>query len=155
MESESGYTKIKYPLEFEKPLVELEDQLSRVRDAVTAGDESRRDEFAKLEARVGKLRKDTYGSLTPYQRVQLSRHFDRPFTLDYLGRLLEGFVEFHGDRSFRDDPAIVGGSGRLAEYNVMVVGHQRGRSTTERLERNFGMPQPEGYRKALRLFRMA
>ncbi|MCB0311302.1 MAG: acetyl-CoA carboxylase carboxyltransferase subunit alpha, partial [Bdellovibrionales bacterium] len=129
--------------------------LERLKDELASGDESRRDEYAKLEVRVSKLRKEIYGKLTPYQRVQLSRHFDRPFTQDYIQFMITDFIELHGDRLSRDDPAIIGGSGRFGELNVMIIGHQRGRSTAERLKRNFGMPQPEGYRKALRLFRLA
>ncbi len=146
---------ISHPLEFEKELVELEGQLTRVKDEIASGDQTRRDEYARLEARVAKMRREIYGKLTPYQRVQLSRHFDRPFTLDFIKYMLSDFIEFHGDRLFRDDPAIVGGTGRLGELPVMLIGHQRGRTTADRLKRNFGMPQPEGYRKALRLFHMA
>ena len=146
---------IEHPLEFERPLVELEYQLERLKDELASGDTSRRDEYAVLEQKVSKIRKGIYGKLTPYQRVQLSRHFDRPFTLDYIKYIFTDFIEFHGDRAFRDDPAIVGGTARLGEVPVMVVGHQRGRTTAERLKRNFGMPNPEGYRKALRLFEMA
>lgn len=146
---------IKNPLDFEKPLVDLETELDALRDALLAGDESKRKEYANLELRVAKLRSDTYSKLTPYQRVRLSRHADRPFTLDYIEHLITDFVELHGDRLFRDDPAIVAGTGRLGERPVVIVGHQRGRTTSERLQRNFAMPQPEGYRKALRLFRMA
>lgn len=146
---------IEHPLDFEKPLVELEYQLESLRDELAAGDQSRRNEYASLEAKVTKLRKEIYGKLTPYQRVQLSRHFDRPFTLDYVKYMFSDFMELHGDRLFRDDPAIVGGTARLGEVPVMIVGHQRGRTTQERLKRNFGMPNPEGYRKALRLFHMA
>jgi acetyl-CoA carboxylase carboxyl transferase subunit alpha len=126
-----------------------------LKDELASGDTSRRDEYAVLEQKVSKIRKEIYGKLTPYQRVQLSRHFDRPFTLDYIKYIFTDFIEFHGDRAFRDDPAIVGGTARLGEVPVMVVGHQRGRTTAERLKRNFGMPNPEGYRKALRLFEMA
>ncbi|MCO6432145.1 MAG: acetyl-CoA carboxylase carboxyltransferase subunit alpha [Deltaproteobacteria bacterium] len=144
-----------HPLEFERPLVELEIELERLKDEVASGDQTKRDEFAKLEARVAKMRAEIYGKLTPYQRVQLSRHFDRPFTLDYIKYMVTDFVEFHGDRLFRDDPAIVGGTCRLGELPIMIVGHQRGRTTADRLKRNFGMPQPEGYRKALRLFHLA
>lgn len=146
---------IEHPLEFERPLVELEYQLERLKDELASGNQSRRAEYAALETKVTKIRKEIYGKLTPYQRVQLSRHFDRPFTLDYVKFIFTDFVEFHGDRLFRDDPAIVGGTARLGEVPVMIVGHQRGRTTAERLKRNFGMPNPEGYRKALRLFRMA
>jgi acetyl-CoA carboxylase carboxyl transferase subunit alpha len=146
---------IEHPLDFERPLVELEYQLERFKDELASGYVSRRDEYAALESKVSKIRKDIYGKLTPYQRVQLSRHFDRPFSLDYIKFVFSDFVELHGDRLFRDDPAIVGGTARLGEVPVMIVGHQRGRTTTERLKRNFGMPNPEGYRKALRLFHLA
>lgn len=146
---------LSHPLDFERGLVELEHQLEALKDQIAGGDESRRDEYAKLEARVLKMRAEVYGRLTPYQRVQLSRHFDRPFTLDFIAHMLTDFVELHGDRLYRDDPAIVGGTARLGQMPIMIVGHQRGRSTQERLKRNFGMPNPEGYRKALRLFRLA
>jgi acetyl-CoA carboxylase carboxyl transferase subunit alpha len=146
---------LEHPLEFERELVELETQLETLKDQVAGGDQSRRDDYAKLEARVAKMRQQVYGTLTPHQRVQLSRHFDRPFTSDYLKFVVTDFVELHGDRLFRDDPAIVAGTARLGELPVMIVGHQRGRTTAERLHRNFGMPQPEGYRKALRLYRLA
>jgi acetyl-CoA carboxylase carboxyl transferase subunit alpha len=146
---------ISHPLDFERPLLEQELELERLKNEIAGGDESRRDEHAALEAKIAKLRKEIYGKLTPYQKVQLSRHFDRPFTLDYIRLMVTDFVELHGDRLFRDDPAIVGGTGRIGEQPVMIVGHQRGRTTQERLTRNFGMPQPEGYRKALRLFRLA
>lgn len=146
---------IEHPLDFERPLVELEYQLERLKDELASGNVARRDEYAALEGKVSKIRKDIYGKLTPFQRVQLSRHFDRPFTLDYIRFIFTDFCEFHGDRLFGDDPAIVGGTARLGEVPVMVVGHQRGRTTAERLKRNFGMPNPEGYRKALRLFHLA
>lgn len=146
---------IEHPLEFERPLVELEYQLERLKDELASGNQSRRTEYAALESKVSKVRKEIYGKLSPYQRVQLSRHFDRPFTLDYIRFIFSDFVELHGDRLFKDDAAIVGGTARLGEVPVMIVGHQRGRTTAERLKRNFGMPNPEGYRKALRLFRMA
>lgn len=144
-----------HPLEFEKPLVDLEGQLDALREQITSGDLSKRDEYAKLESKAIKLRDDIYRNLTPYQKVQLSRHFDRPFTMDYVQNMVSNFIELHGDRLFRDDPAIVGGTCKLGDHNIMLVGHQRGRTTQERLYRNFGMPNPEGYRKALRLFRLA
>lgn len=146
---------INHPLDFELPLFELERELEVLKDEIAGGDQSRRDEYARLEKKVVKLREEIYGKLSAYQRVQLSRHFDRPFTLDYVKYMILDFVELHGDRLFRDDPAIVGGTGRLGQMPVMLIGHQRGRTTAERLKRNFGMPQPEGYRKALRLFRLA
>jgi len=148
-------SEVLHPLEFEKPLVELEAQLTKLKDELASGDQTKRDEYARLESKVAKVRREIYGKLSPYQRVQLSRHFDRPFTLDFIKFMLTDWVEFHGDRLFRDDAAIVGGTGRLGGLPVMLIGHQRGRTTTERLKRNFGMPNPEGYRKALRLFRLA
>ena len=146
---------IKNPLDFELPLVELEAELERLKDEIASGDQSKISEYEKLEKKVHKLRVDIYGKLTPYQRVRLSRHFDRPFTLDLVELIFSDFIELHGDKLFRDDPAIVGGCAKIDGQPVMLVGHQRGRTTSERLERNFGMPQPEGYRKALRLFRLA
>ncbi len=146
---------IQHPLEFERPLVDLEIQLDALKDEIATGDQTRLHEYAKLEAKYAKLREEVYNKLSPYQRVQLSRHFDRPFTLDFIGHMFTEFIEFHGDRLFKDDEAIVCGTARLGELPVMVVGHQRGRSTQERLRRNFGMSNPEGYRKALRMFRLA
>jgi acetyl-CoA carboxylase carboxyl transferase subunit alpha len=113
------------------------------------------DELRKLEEKAEKLRHEVYGKLTRWQRVQLARHPQRPYTSDYLERIFTGFQELHGDRSFRDDPAIVGGMAELAGQPVMVIGHQKGRETKENIRRNFGMPNPEGYRKALRLMEMA
>ena len=146
---------INHPLEFEKPLVELEIELQKLKDEIAAGDLNKQSEYARLEKRVAKMMTEVYGRLTPYQKVQLSRHLDRPFSLDYIKLIFTDFMEFHGDRLFRDDPAIVGGTAKLQGQPIMFVGHQRGRTTAERLHRNFGMPQPEGYRKALRLFEMA
>ncbi len=143
------------PLEFERELVELEAELEVLKDEIAGGDRTLTEKHAKLEEKIGRLKKDIYGKLTPYQRVELSRHFDRPFTLDFVNHMMEDFVELHGDRLYRDDPAIVAGLARFGEFNVVVVGHQRGRSTSDRIKRNFGMPQPEGYRKALRFFWMA
>lgn len=146
---------ITHPLDFERPIVELEMELERLKDEIATGNQSLMADYEKMEKRLQKLRQDVYGALSPYQKVQLSRHFDRPFTLDFIKYLFTDFVELQGDRLFRDDPAIVGGTARLGELPVMIVGHQRGRTTQERLKRNFGMPNPEGYRKALRLFHMA
>ena len=147
--------KLENPLEFERPLVEIENQLHALKTEIENGDESRQGEYEKLSLRHEKTLKETYRNLTAYQRVQLSRHFDRPFALELISHMIEDFVELHGDRAFADDSAIVGGLGKLNGRGVMIIGHQRGRTTSERLERNFGMPQPEGYRKALRLFRLA
>ncbi|MCB0354593.1 MAG: acetyl-CoA carboxylase carboxyltransferase subunit alpha [Bdellovibrionales bacterium] len=146
---------IEHPLDFEQPLVELETQLEVLKDEIAGGDSSKTGDYERLESRVEKLRKDIYGKLSAYQRVQLSRHFDRPFTLDYIRFLMTDFVELHGDRLFADDQAIVAGTAKFGEMPVMVVGHERGRTMKERLARNFGMAQPEGYRKALRMFHLA
>lgn len=148
-------TSITHPLDFEKPIVELEIELERLKDEIASGNQSKIADYEKSERKLQKLRQEIYGNLTSYQKVQLSRHFDRPFTLDYIKYVFNDFVELQGDRLFRDDPAIVGGTAQLGEMPVMVVGHQRGRTTQERIKRNFGMPQPEGYRKAHRLFEMA
>jgi acetyl-CoA carboxylase carboxyl transferase subunit alpha len=146
---------ISNPLDFERPIVELEYQLEKLKELIAAGALDKRGEYAALEDKIAKLRTDIYSKLTAYQRVQLSRHFDRPFTLDYIKMIFTHFMELSGDRLFREDPAIIGGTALLGEMPVMVIGHQRGRTTAERLKRNFGMPQPDGYRKALRLFRLA
>jgi len=113
------------------------------------------EDIAALEARERDLEAELYTDLSPWYRVQLSRHPDRPQTLDYAGQIFEEFTELHGDRGFADDPSIVAGLARFEDRPVMLVGHQRGRTTQEKLRRNFGMPRPEGYRKALRLFRLA
>jgi acetyl-CoA carboxylase carboxyl transferase subunit alpha len=143
------------PLDFELPLVELEYQLEKLQDQITAGAEDKRGEYDKLAQKVEKLRAEIFGKLTAYQRVRLSRHMERPFTLDYIKYMASDFVELSGDRLYRDDPTIVGGTCKFEGINIMVVGHQRGRTTAERIKRNFGMAHPEGYRKALRLFRLA
>ncbi|RME61454.1 MAG: acetyl-CoA carboxylase carboxyltransferase subunit alpha, partial [Candidatus Dadabacteria bacterium] len=147
--------KITHPLEFEREIVQEEERLEALRNEIAAGREDLKPEYEKLEKRVEKLITDVYGRLTPYQRVQLSRHADRPFMLDFVNLLTTDFIELHGDRLYRDDPAIVGGIAKFQNFPVIVVGHQRGRSVQERIKRNFGMPQPEGYRKAMRLFRLA
>jgi acetyl-CoA carboxylase carboxyl transferase subunit alpha len=142
-------------LEFEKPIAELErqiDELKRMADEqsldVTA-------EIEPLERKLGELRVDIYKTLTPLQRVQVARSNKRPLTDDYLRLIFTDFIELHGDRAFREDAAIMGGWARLDGETVMVIGHQRGRDTKENLRRNFGMPHPEGYRKALRLMKLA
>jgi len=142
-------------LDFEKPVVELEEKLLALRSQVEQGDLSVVSDVEKLQRKLEKVRKDVYGGLSPYQTVRLSRHFERPFTLDYIKYFVSDFVELHGDRLFADDPALVGGIGKFAGRPIMVVGHQRGRSTQERVKRNFGMTQPEGNRKGQRLFKLA
>ena len=119
------------------------------------GKSSTQDEIRKLRMKLAQLEHELYGKLTPWQRTQLARHPQRPSTLDYIGELFREFLEFHGDRSFGDDRAIVGGFARFNDRSVMVIGHQKGKTLKERMQRNFGMPNPEGYRKALRLMKMA
>src|SRR3954469_10220333 len=143
-----------YTLDFERPLLELEKQIEELKRV--AGE---RPDFAKntraLEEQLATLRIEIYRNLTPMQRVQVARHPRRPYPLDYVNTVFTDFVELHGDRLYRDDPAIVGGWARLDGTTVMVIGHQKGRDTKENLYRNFGMAHPEGYRKAMRLMRLA
>ena len=141
-------------LPFEKPVAELAEKLRELR--LKAGkDEALRPELAELEAEVGRVAKEHFRDLTPHQKVQISRHADRPYTLDYAKRLLTDFVELKGDRRFADDASIVAGVGSFRGRSVALVGHQKGRGTKENMKRNFGMPHPEGYRKALRLMKLA
>ena len=140
-------------LEFEKPLLELENRIAELRaseDSLAA-----RDEIAKLEERLARQQQRIYSGLTAWQRTQIARHPKRPHTLDLVNLLLEDWVELHGDRVFGDDKAIVGGLATFDGEPVVVIGHQKGRDTRENIARNFGMPHPEGYRKALRLMQLA
>jgi len=139
-------------LDFEQPLIELENHIASLQGSDS---QNARDEIAKLEERLARLRQRTYGSLSAWQRTQLARHPRRPHTRDLIRLLFEDFLELHGDRLFKDDSAIVGGLGRFEGQGVVVIGHQKGRDTREKLARNFGMPHPEGYRKALRLMQLA
>jgi acetyl-CoA carboxylase carboxyl transferase subunit alpha len=141
-------------LEFEKPLREIEEKIEKLA-AAGSGKSSTLDEIRKLRMKLAQLEHELYGRLTPWQRTQLARHPQRPSTLDYIGEIFRDFLELHGDRSFGDDRAIVGGFARFNDRSVMVIGHQKGKTLKERMQRNFGMPNPEGYRKALRLMRMA
>ncbi|HEX6948042.1 MAG TPA: acetyl-CoA carboxylase carboxyltransferase subunit alpha [Nitrospira sp.] len=141
-------------LEFEKPLREVEEKIEKLA-ASGNGKSSTQDEIRKLRMKLAQLEHELYGKLTPWQRTQLARHPQRPSTLDYIGEIFREFLEFHGDRSFGDDRAIVGGFARFNDRSVMVIGHQKGKTLKERMQRNFGMPNPEGYRKALRLMKMA
>jgi len=144
-----------YVLDVEKPLMDLERQIDELR---RLGEERTIDvaeEIQLLEAKLDALRQEVYAHLTPMQRVLLARHPKRPYTFDYLSSVFTDFLELHGDRLFRDDPAMVGGWARLAGQSVMVIGHQKGRDTKDNIRRNFGMAHPEGYRKALRLMRLA
>jgi acetyl-CoA carboxylase carboxyl transferase subunit alpha len=142
-------------LEFEKPLFELEKQIDELKKVAGERSLDMGAEIAPLERKLADLRSEIYRNLTPLQRVQVARNSRRPFTLDYLRLVFTDFIELHGDRAFREDAAIVGGWARLDGESVMVIGHQRGRDTKENLKRNFGMPHPEGYRKALRLMKLA
>ncbi|MCC6215132.1 MAG: acetyl-CoA carboxylase carboxyltransferase subunit alpha [Polyangiaceae bacterium] len=141
-------------LPFERPVVELVTRVRELRE-LARSDARFGAELERLEEKAAKLAREVFAGLTPMQKVQLSRHPSRPYTLDYIGRLIEGFVELHGDRRYADDASIVGGIGRFAGRRVVVVGHQKGRSTKENVQRNFGMPNPEGYRKAIRLYELA
>ncbi len=142
-------------LDFEKPMVELEEKILALQESANGNDLDVTAEVDQLRDRVQKLGKQIFSSLEPWQRVQLARHPRRPYTLDYVARVFDSFTELHGDRLYGDDAAIVGGFARLGARQVMVIGHQKGRDTKSNLHRNFGMPHPEGYRKALRLMEMA
>jgi len=141
-------------LEFEKPLMELEEKIERIK-GLSKEQPKAQDEIQKLQKRAHQLQREIYTHLTPIQTLQIARHPNRPTTLDYLGYLAPDFLELHGDRAFADDAAIVGGIGRLDGAPVVVIGHQKGRNVKERVKRNFGMPHPEGYRKAQRLMLLA
>jgi acetyl-CoA carboxylase carboxyl transferase subunit alpha len=143
----------KVVLDFEKPIVELEQKIEEMRRYADNPDIAH--EIARIEKRVNQLQQSIYAGLTRWQKVQLARHPDRPYSLDYISMMTKDFVELHGDRLSRDDKAIVGGFARLDEQSVMIIGHQKGRDTKSNVYRNFGMPNPEGYRKALRLMKLA
>ena len=142
-------------LDFEKPILELEQKIAELREHATEQGLDAARELADLEKKAEALRHEVYQGLTPYQRVQLARHPRRPYTLDYIERCFEGFTELHGDRHFADDAAIVAGPAFFEGRPVMLMGQQKGRDTKENLFRRFGMPGPEGYRKALRLMQTA
>ena len=141
-------------LDFERPIIDLEKKIEELRGLSTDSVDFTT-EIRRLEQKARKLQKEVFADLSPQQKVKLSRHPGRPYTLDYVKLLADDFVELHGDRSFRDDPAIVGGLAKFDKWEVLVLGHQKGRNTKENVHRNFGMPRPEGYRKTTRLIRMA
>jgi acetyl-CoA carboxylase carboxyl transferase subunit alpha len=143
-----------YVLPFEKPVVELVTRVRELRE-LAKSDRALEPELRRLEDKAAKLARELFAELSPWQKVQLSRHPNRPYTLDYLDRIFTGFVELHGDRCFGEDAAIVAGFATLRGRSVMVLGHQKGRGAKDNVKRNFGMPHPEGYRKALRLYEMA
>jgi acetyl-CoA carboxylase carboxyl transferase subunit alpha len=147
---------MKQSLEFEKPLIKLRDEIAEVRKKNEAKPTTKLEsQIEQLEAKLAKLTGDVYSNLSPWQRVQISRHIDRPFMLDYVDQCCDEFVELHGDRHIGDDNAMPGGFAMWGDQKVVVIGHQKGRDTKENLLRNFGSAHPEGYRKALRLMRMA
>jgi len=142
-------------LEFEKPVAELEREIEKLRAKSASQDIDMSEEIAKMEIKLAETRASIYENLTPWQRVQIARHTNRPFMLDYVALAFENFVELHGDRHIGDDASMPGGFAMLGGQRVMVIGHQKGRDTKENLKRNFGSAHPEGYRKAIRLMRMA
>ena len=150
MSSDTGFF-----MDFERPIVELEKKIEELSNQAQTDGLDLSQELQRLEAKVEKLRQEIYVDLTSWQRVQISRHPHRPYALDYIERMLTDFTELHGDRAFGDDPAIIGGPARLNGEPIMVIGMQSGRDLEQRQLRNFGMPHPEGYRKALRLMQMA
>lgn len=142
-------------LDFEQPIAELQAKIDELRRVGFDNEINISEEIARLEDKSRKLTESVFANLSAWQISQLSRHPQRLYTLDYIGLMFEDFQELHGDRTFADDPAIVGGLARLGDTPVMVIGHQKGRDTKEKIHRNFGMPRPEGYRKALRLMKLA
>ena len=142
-------------LEFEKDIVEIQEQIGKLLALADEKGIDVSDELDDLRGKLETLKEETYTNLRPIEQVQVARHPRRPYTLDYVERVFTDWIELHGDRAFRDDEAVVGGWARLDGDSVMVIGHQKGRDMKENLRRNFGMPHPEGYRKALRLMRMA
>ncbi|GAB4248252.1 MAG: acetyl-CoA carboxylase carboxyltransferase subunit alpha [Ekhidna sp.] len=142
-------------LDFEKPIAELEAKLADMKELAKSNNVDVSDAVTQLENKILKLKKETFANLTRWQRVQLSRHPERPYTLDYIYEITDDFIELHGDRTVADDKAMVGGFGNMNGQTVMFIGQQKGRSTKQRQMRNFGMANPEGYRKALRLMKMA
>ncbi|MCP4726708.1 MAG: acetyl-CoA carboxylase carboxyltransferase subunit alpha [bacterium] len=142
-------------LEFEKPIIELEKKIEEMRDYSLTESVDLSEEINKLEKKCENLKKEVYSKLNRWQRVQLARHPERPYTLDYLKRITTSFSELHGDRNYGDDKAMVGGMAKIEGKSIMILGQQKGRGTKNNLYRNFGMPNPEGYRKALRLMKLA
>jgi acetyl-CoA carboxylase carboxyl transferase subunit alpha len=142
-------------LDFEQPIAELEAKIEELGHVTSDSEVNIEEEIARLRAKSSALTKSIFASLTPWQITQLARHPQRPYTLDYIGAMFTDFQELHGDRMYADDLAIVGGLARLGGEPVVVIGHQKGRDTKERVRRNYGMPKPEGYRKALRLMKLA
>ena len=143
------------PLPFEEPVIRLREKIDELKGITDEAHVDMSGEITQLEERLARLEKDVYGNMEPWDRVQVARHPERPTTLDYIGHLFNDFIELHGDRNYGDDAAIVGGIAEFDGTPVTVIGHQRGKDTKENIRRNFGMPHPEGYRKALRLMKQA
>ena len=142
-------------LDFEKPILELERKIEELKNLTETENINLSSEIKQLTQKLGKLKREIFENLTPWQRVQVARHPQRPYTLDYVNLIMKEFVQLHGDRLFSDDKAIVSGTARIDDQKVMVIGHQKGRDTKENVLRNFGCAHPEGYRKALRVMKMA
>ena len=142
-------------LDFEKPIFELEKKIAELKNLSSDGNLNLQSEVKKLETRLNHLKKETYSQMTPWQRVQLARHPQRPYTIDYIQMIFTDFVEFHGDRTFADDKALIGGFAKLDGQTFLIIGHQKGRDAKENIMRNFGSAHPEGYRKSLRLMKTA
>lgn len=143
------------PLIFEREIIELEKKINELKNLTDIGEENLHSEIDNLANKLNKVKENIYKNLTPAQKVMVARHPNRPYTLDYIKLIFTDFIELHGDRLYRDDPAIVGGVAKFEGDYVVIVGHQKGRNTKENIYRNFGMAHPEGYRKSLRLFRQA
>jgi acetyl-CoA carboxylase carboxyl transferase subunit alpha len=139
----------------EKPIIELENKIAELKKFAKENDVDLTDEIDTLSQKVEKMKQDVYENLTPWQKVKLVRLQERPTSLDYIKRLVKDFIEFHGDRFYGDDSSIIGGIGIFEGIPITVIGHQKGKDTKENIKRNFGMPHPEGYRKALRLMKQA
>ncbi len=142
-------------LDFEKPILELERKIEELKKFTTSEKINLQSEIKKLEDKLEKVKREVFSNLTPWQRVQISRHPKRPYTLDYVRTIMSDFIELHGDRSFSDDRAIVCGLAKLNNFKIMIIGHQKGRDIKENLKRNFGSAHPEGYRKAIRVMKLA
>ena len=144
-----------YILDFEKPIAELEQKIQDIKAHAEAEDIDMAEELSRLEEKARKLREEVYSNLSRWQKVQLARHPQRPHTLDYIERIATDFIALHGDRFYSDDHAMVGGIAKVEGKKILIIGHQKGKDTKDNLYRNFGMPHPEGYRKALRLMKLA
>jgi len=144
-----------YILDFEKPIAELERQIREMKEYSEAEHVEISQELERLEQKAVKMRREVYSKLSRWQRLQIARHPQRPYTRDYIDRITTSFTELHGDRAFGDDPAIIAGIGKIDNRKLAIIGHQKGRTTKQKLNRNFGMPHPEGYRKALRVMKLA